>query len=99
MKKSTFTKHYAGIRKKLVELRKSAGLSQRAAADKIGRERSFISRIELGERRLDLVELFWLLRVYKADPISEVSALLKQFEKDEPISKKKKSKKRTAKKK
>lgn len=37
-------------------MRKSASLTQRALADKLGRERSFIARIELGERRLDVLE-------------------------------------------
>ena len=37
-------------------MRKAAGLTQRQLATKMGREQSFVTRIEHGERRLDVVE-------------------------------------------
>ncbi|HEV2455006.1 MAG TPA: helix-turn-helix transcriptional regulator [Verrucomicrobiae bacterium] len=43
-------------------MRKKAGLTQRKLADKLRRERSFIARLELGERRLDMVEFFWICK-------------------------------------
>ena len=41
---------------KLVAERKRLGLSQRELADKIGQHQQFVSRYELGERRLDIIE-------------------------------------------
>ena len=48
---------YAAVRMKLIEMRKAAGLTQRALAARLGREHSFTARIELGRRRVDVVEL------------------------------------------
>ena len=68
MEKSTFTPHYDAFRAKLVEIRQNAGLSQRDLAERLGRERSFVSRIELGERRLDVVEFYWVCVACGVDP-------------------------------
>ncbi len=46
--------------KKLIEMRKTAGLTNRQLAEKLDRENSFVWRIEHGERRLDVVEFFWV---------------------------------------
>jgi DNA-binding XRE family transcriptional regulator len=59
---SLLTPHYDAFRAKLVAMREAAGLTQRELAAKLGRERSFVSRIELGERRLDVVEFYWVCR-------------------------------------
>ena len=41
----------------LRELRESAGLIQNALAVRLGRNQTFVSNVELGIRKLDLVEL------------------------------------------
>lgn len=52
----------------LVAMRNQAGLTQRQLADKLGRERSFVARLELGERRLDVVEFFWICQACRMNP-------------------------------
>lgn len=47
---------YRELIQKLVEERKRLGLSQEALAERIGLHQQFVSRYELGERRLDVVE-------------------------------------------
>jgi transcriptional regulator with XRE-family HTH domain len=64
----------------LVAMPEKAGLTQRQLAEKLRRERSFISRLELGERRLDLVELFWVCKTCNADPAVEANRLMHQFQ-------------------
>ena len=44
------------LRALLVERRKSAGLTQAQVAERLGRYQSFISEVENGQRRLDVVE-------------------------------------------
>ena len=62
-------------------MRKAAGLTQRQLAKRLKREHSFVSRIELGERRLDVVEFYWLCRACDQDPKSIYDELLKKFAK------------------
>ena len=41
----------------LVERRQAAGLTQEAVAKRLSRPQSFVAKYEIGERRLDIVEL------------------------------------------
>jgi len=88
MRKSVFTPLYDAFRAKLVEMRKSAKLTQRQLAEKLGRERSFVSRIELGERRLDVVEFFWVCQACGRKPEKIAPELMKAFAKIEKPPKK-----------
>ncbi len=80
MEKSTFTPLYDLFRAELVAMRKSAKLTQRQLAEKLGREHSFVSRIELGERRLDVVEFYWVCRALGQDPAKVAQRLMKKFD-------------------
>lgn len=55
------TKAYQDLLAELIKVRKGAGLSQAELAQKIGKPASFIGKYELGERRLDVVELMVIL--------------------------------------
>ena len=57
MKKTGYDDAYSELREILVTARRSAGWSQEKLAAKLGRAQTFVSKIELGERRLDLIEL------------------------------------------
>ena len=67
MLKSVHSPAYAHVRAKLVAMRKQAGLTQRDLARKLGREHSFVWRIETGERRLDVVEFLWVCQALGQD--------------------------------
>ena len=79
MKKSTHSQEYELFKAALVKMRQDAGLTQRELAQKLGREHSFVWRIEKGERRLDVVEFFWVCRALGQDPAKIYAALTKQF--------------------
>ncbi len=68
-KPSTHTPHYDRLKARLVALREGAGLTQRQLAARVGRDQSVIARIETGERRLDVVELFTLCVAMGLDPL------------------------------
>jgi len=81
MKKSIHTPEYAFVLKKLVKMRKEANLTNRQLAKKLNRENSFVWRIEHGERRLDIVEFFWVCEALGQKPdiiYSELVSLFKQ---------------------
>ena len=69
MNKSVYTKDYKEIIERLKIARVEAGLAQQEVADKLGKPQSYISKIESGERRLDVAELKKLSEVYKK-PVS-----------------------------
>lgn len=68
MPKSLFTDAYAAFLRVLIAARKDAGLSQVELARRIGRDQPFISLIERGVRRVDLVEFYVIARAIGEDP-------------------------------
>ncbi|HZM02209.1 MAG TPA: helix-turn-helix transcriptional regulator [Candidatus Saccharimonadales bacterium] len=79
MDKTIHSRQSECVRQKILALRTKAGLTQRQLAAKLERERSLVGRLELGERRLDLVEFFWLCRACNANPAKETAALMRRF--------------------
>ena len=79
MQKSTFTPLYAVFRKRLVAMRKAAGLTQRELAKRLNREHSFVARIEQGERRVDVVEFYWLCRACGAPPDKTTTEFMREI--------------------
>jgi transcriptional regulator with XRE-family HTH domain len=59
----------------LIEHRKAAGMTQTQLADRLGKSRSFISRLESGRRRVYVVELLQLAEVLGFDAGKVVGAL------------------------
>ncbi len=57
MRKSIFTAEHARLCELLRSIRLEAGLRQVDLADRLGVPQSFVSKYEIGERRLDLMEL------------------------------------------
>lgn len=72
---------YQRIATMLADLRKQRGLLQQDVADRLGRPQAFVSKVESGVRRLDVVELLDFLRVLDADPHAFIDAL-----RDQPIT-------------
>lgn len=64
MSKSIHSSEYKTVIKKLREAREAAGLTQAEAAEKLGKPQSYISKIERGERRIDIVETLEIFRHY-----------------------------------
>jgi transcriptional regulator with XRE-family HTH domain len=54
----------------LVDARESAGVTQRELAKRLKRAHSYVSRIELGDRRLDVPEFIEWCECLKADPVT-----------------------------
>lgn len=68
MEKSTFTPEYSILRAELASIRKRAGLTQRELAKRLDVPHSWVAKVETGERRVDFVELIWLLIACDMDP-------------------------------
>lgn len=56
MPRSRLSPRYARLRELLIEARQTAGLTQVELAERLRRPQSYVSKVESGERRLDVVE-------------------------------------------
>ena len=77
MDKTIFSRQSECLRTTLTALRKQAGLTQRQLAEKLGREHSLVGRLELGERRLDVVEFYHLCKACGAEPETTARKLMR----------------------
>lgn len=56
--------------------RRDAGLTQAEVAAALRKPQSYVSKVESGERRIDMVELLDFLRVVSIDEMRFIKALL-----------------------
>jgi ribosome-binding protein aMBF1 (putative translation factor) len=78
MAKAKFSPAYDELRSLLVKARENAGLRQQDVAARLKRPQSYVSKIERGERRLDVIEYIEFTRVVKADAIRILLRLIKR---------------------
>lgn len=57
MEKSIYSREYAIFLEQLRNARERKGLTQTQVAERLGQTQSFVSKVERGERRIDIVEL------------------------------------------
>lgn len=76
MPASMFTDAYRVMVECLVEARRSAGLSQTELGRRMGKGQKFVSVIETGVRRIDLVEFVEWSKALERNPIDLFSAIL-----------------------
>lgn len=62
-------------------MRKAAGLNQRELAERLEKTQSYVAKVELHERRLDIVQLVEWLRALEEDEKSFFSEMLKDIPK------------------
>ncbi len=70
MPRSTSTDAYSVMVDVLLDLRMRAGLTQGQLAARIGKPQAFISNVERGVRRIDVIEFCVLARVLEQDPVA-----------------------------
>lgn len=78
-RKSLHSSESDALRLHLQTLRKEAGMTQRDLAESMGVEHSLIAKVELGERRLDVIEYFWLIDSLGLEPEKCFSKLVEAF--------------------
>lgn len=65
MEKTIYKKEYRQIVDKLKKARIESGLTQKTVAKKLKRSQSYISKVEAGEQRVDIIELKLFGDLYK----------------------------------
>ena len=75
MPSSIFTQRHQAFIAFIASTRKAAGVTQAELAARLGKPQSFVSKVERGERRLDVIEFCQVAEALGVDP----SELLKMF--------------------
>ncbi len=75
MTKSIYSKTYRTLQRLLIDGRKEAELTQAQLGRKLNKPQSFVSKVETGERRLDVVELLAYLQGIGYDPVRLLRSL------------------------
>src|SRR5437773_5435737 len=78
--KTIYSRQGQCLRETIAELRRQAGLTQRQLAARLHREHNLVGRLELGERRLDVVEFYWVCKACGASPEAVAARLMRDFE-------------------
>jgi transcriptional regulator with XRE-family HTH domain len=79
MSKSAFTAAHSVLVNALAETRRDMKLQQAELAAKLGKDQSYISNIERGQRRVDVVEFFAIARAMDVDPIKLFAQIVTKF--------------------
>ena len=65
MDKTIYTKEYSSIIDRLKKARKATGLNQKDVARRLKRTQSYVSKMESGQCRLDILQLKEIAKTYK----------------------------------
>lgn len=76
MSKSAFSDAHQLLVKGLTQAREAAGLHQADLAKKIGKNQSYISNIERGQRRVDVIEFIVIVKAIGGDPVRMFSEVV-----------------------
>lgn len=79
MPKTVFGGDHPHLVEVLVEARQKSGMTQAELAKRLGKDQTFISIIERGQRRVDVLEFAALARAMGADPRRLFAEVLKRI--------------------
>jgi len=65
--KTIYTNEHRYLVRRLQKARKEFGMSQKHVAGLLGKTQSYVSKIESGQSRIDVVQLKELAEIYKKD--------------------------------
>jgi len=68
------------LQQHLIAARLAAGLTQRGFAEKLGKHQSYVSKVESGVRRLDVVEFIGWMRALELDPSGLIAELAAEMD-------------------
>lgn len=81
MPRSVFTDGYAELRDALVDARQRAGLTQTELSERLGKPQPFISKVERGVRRIDVIEFYAIATAIGQDPVALFAKITKRLPK------------------
>lgn len=86
MARSTYDQQYQSFLWLLRNLRLQAGVTQNVLAKRLGNTQTFISKVERGERRLDVVEFVEVCEALDIDPKAAFAEFLRRRYSQPPLA-------------
>jgi len=74
-RKASFSRDYLKFCRLLREARNASGLTQLQLAQRLHKPQSYVSKYELGERRLDIIEFLKICKSLSLNPIIIIDSL------------------------
>ena len=65
MVNSIYTKQHKKVAKRLERTRIEIGYTQKEVAEKLKKSQSYVSKVEAGQQRIDIIELSLFAKLYK----------------------------------
>ena len=78
LSKQLRTTRHRRVMAALVDVRTKGGVTQRELARRLGRAHSYVSRIEMGDRRLDVPEFIEWCEVLSANPVALMRRIIRR---------------------
>lgn len=80
MPNSIFSTGHHELVQIITDARKDSGLTQLQLSEKLGRSQSYVSNIERGQRRVDLLEFHAICVVLQRDPVEMFRETVQRIE-------------------
>jgi transcriptional regulator with XRE-family HTH domain len=80
MPSSIFSMGHHELVQIIVDARRQSGLTQFELSEKLGRSQSYVSNIERGQRRVDLLEFYAICVVLQRDPVAMFQETVQRIE-------------------
>ena len=77
VQKTIHSDEHTALRKLLTAQRREGELTQSALAERLGMPQSFVSKVERGERRLDVIEFARYMSALGGDPVQAFSEMVR----------------------
>ena len=81
MTRSLRTNEYQVLRQELIALRNKKSFTQRDLAKALGVARSWVSNVETGDRRIDVIEVCWICDALGVSPAPEIARIVRKMRK------------------
>lgn len=82
MTRSVFLQSYGVLTQCLVEARVAKGVTHIELAELLGRPQSFVSKVEGGDRRLDVIEFLQITTALSVDPEPIIQSVVAALDND-----------------
>jgi transcriptional regulator with XRE-family HTH domain len=73
------TAEYQNVGQWIRKQREKAGLTQRGVSKSLGKNQSFMYRVERGEQRIDLIQFFDLLELFGTEKKMSLESLIQEI--------------------